>query len=158
MIPGIFDPNITPNQRYEDSPLLFWSMVCTGARRYMRNPIVYQRLSERMNELVFSSLSCNTGMTSVLQALLIICSWPMPRRTPYGDPSQALAGAGMYMAIQNGLHISCREEDFAIQPTKRPQSSMRRCKNQKYHSMRPLDSEASFRARLWVNCLIVFQR
>lgn len=159
MIVGIFDPKIPPNQRYQQSAALFWAMIYTGARRYTRDPTIYERLSKSITNLVFSSLSHTANTVPILQALLILCTWPVPVDTLYRDHSHALAGAGMHMAIQNGLHVFCHEEDFAKQPSKRQSySSPSSTQQPSYPSRKYQDPELRFRACLWIHCLITFQR
>ena len=160
---GIFDPAITPNQRFLQSPLLFWAIVCTGARRYTKDPTIFARLSKQMVAFALSSLISSPRPVPSIQAIILLCAWPLPMNTIYKDPSHALAGAAMNMAIQNGLHVLCHELDFASRPTKQ---------REEYISPKPgssagatfevnfpdADSEGIFRIRLWVHCLIIFQR
>jgi transcriptional regulatory protein LEU3 len=96
-----------------------------------------------------------------IQAVLLLCSWPMPTSTLFTDPSHALAGAAMQLAIQNGLHILCREQDFARRPTKKEDdlgpSPAQSIDPKSEIGLWSADGEIVFRIRLWVHCVTVFQ-
>ncbi|KAJ9629054.1 hypothetical protein H2204_008994 [Knufia peltigerae] len=57
----------------------------------------------------------------------------------FHDSSHPLAGIAMQLAVQNGLHIFGREQDYSRQ------------------NINAADSKVSLRFRLWVHCVIVFQ-
>lgn len=58
----------------------------------------------------------------------------------FKDPSHALAGAAMQLALVNGLHVFDHEQDFVRQSIERNVS------------------EVALRLRLWVHCVTIFQR
>lgn len=37
---GLFDTNVTPNDRYNDSSVLFWAMIYVGSQRYSQDPTI----------------------------------------------------------------------------------------------------------------------
>ena len=139
-IPGVYDSSVSPDEYYGLSQFLFWSIVCTGARKYTKDPTIMERVARRIMNLALSSIYSISQPILAIQAVLLLCLWPLPISTMYKDPSHALAGAAMQLAIQQGLHVFGHEQDFA--------------RTQLWFA----DSDKIFRARLWINCLIVFQR
>jgi len=132
-----------------------------GSRQYRRDPTIFDRLSKRIIGLALSSLCFNPHVVPVIQAIILLCLWRPPISTIFRDPSPALAGAAMQLAIQNGLHMIGRETDFSWKPGKKKslfdpnaiQGSMMGTEEEPT----TIDEEMLFRARLWAYCLIVFQ-
>ena len=155
-LPGLFDPAITPNKRFQQSPFLFWTIVCTGSRRYAANPRIYTQLSKRMIGFVLSSLISSARPIPAIQAVILLCSWPVPTTSIFHDPAHALAGAALNLATQNGLHVLCREVEFSKRPRKQGQEILQ-LQGQPYEKGVSIDGEIIFRLRLWTHCLITFQ-
>ena len=160
-IPEIFKADTVPDACYAESPLLFWAIVCTGSRKY-RDPTLLERLSKRMVPLALSTIVANSQPIHAIKAALLLCCWPMPINMLYKDPSQALAGAAMLLAVQSGLHLLKSGECFARRPTKLPPPPVSRHMSSK-HSGRDvtftqLGVTAQYRAQLWVSCLVALQR
>ena len=138
-VPGLCDPSLSPVQYYDLSPFLFWAIVGTGARRH-RDPVLLERVAKHIMEIALPSLYSISRPIPAIQAVLVLCLWPLPISTMWKDPSHALIGAAAQLAVQNGLHMVGHEQDFArtiSQSTK---------------------SERLSRARLWIHCLMIFQR
>lgn len=114
-------------------------MVCTGARHFPDMKFLHS-VSDKVRVLTGSNLLQIQDPIPAIQACLILCLWPLPVDTMWKDPSHALAGAAMQLAIQNGLHEFRHEQDF-----RRTQI----CSN---------DRIRVFRVQLWLYCVIVFQR
>ena len=138
-IPGIFTFDLSLPGYHERSPFLFWSIVCTGARRFANSDFFRESVS-KVRSLTGSSLLQIQDPIPTIQAILILCMWPLPVDTMWKDPSHALAGAAYQLAVQNGLHIYRNEQDF------------RRIQIQEDHPSRV------FRLHLWLHCVIIFQR
>lgn len=139
-IPGLFDANASPDQYLQQSPFLFWVIVATGARGYSKDPTLYERIVRQVSRLALESLFSMTNLIPTIEAVLILCLWPTPVNTMFKDPSHALAGTAMQLAIVNGLHVFGHEQDFVRQTIE--------CAN----------SEVCLRFRLWVHCVTIFQR
>ncbi|KAL6246869.1 hypothetical protein RBB50_006176 [Rhinocladiella similis] len=138
-IPGLFDPNVPPEEYYDQSPFLFWSIVATGARRYTQDPTLFQRVVSQVLQIALGTLFSQTNPIPSIEAVLILCLWPVPQNTMFHDSSHPLAGIAMQLAVQNGLHIFGREQDYSRQ------------------NINASDSKVSLRFRLWVHCVIIFQ-
>ena len=115
-------------------------MACTGARRF-HDVGYFQQAASKVRELVTASILQIQDPIPTIQAILILCLWPLPVDTMWKDPSHTMAGAAMQLAVQNGLHKFRHEQDF-----RRTQI------NSSDRNMRP------FRIYLWLNCVIIFQR
>lgn len=58
----------------------------------------------------------------------------------FRDSSHSLAGVAMQIALQNGLHIFGREQDYSRQ------------------NIDAGKSDVSLRFRLWIHCIMTFQK
>ena len=139
-LPGIFPSDIPFMNYHTQSPFLFWAMACTGGRRF--HDVKYsQQAAGKVRELLPASLLQIQDPIPTIQAVLILCLWPLPVDTIWEDPSHTMAGAAMQLAVQNGLHKFRHEQDFRRTKINSGDESMR-----------------VFRAHLWLHCIIVFQR
>jgi len=124
-----------PNDYYELSPFLFWSIVVTGSRRY-ENSTVLEKTSQAIVPLAFSSMAQRCAQIPIIQGLLILCIWRIPTNSMYKDMAHLMCGTAVHLSTQVGLHITGVGQDFARMPIKNDQ-------DQKVH-----------RARLWLCCVI----
>ena len=132
-------PTTTPNDTYGRSQILFWSIVVTGARKYPADPSLFWQLAPHVTALALSSLAYRANPVQLVQALLNLCTWPMPSSSQTKDISHVLAGATLHIAMQIGLHVYGNGQDFGR--TRLPDdTAVRNC-----------------RARLWLYCLIICQ-
>ena len=132
----ILDPSIGPNNYYDQSPFLFWTIVVTGSRRYSEHEVL-ERTSQPITQLAFSSMALRTSQVPIIQGLLILCTWRLPTNSMYKDTTHLMCGSAVHLATQIGLHIAGVGQDFARTPLEKDQS----LKVQ--------------RARLWLCCVIV---
>lgn len=137
-LPGIFDSDTSLTDCHRRSPFLFWAMVCTGARHF-QDSAFSQKVGSKVREIAASALFQIQDPTPTIQAALILCLWPLPIDTHWKDPSHALAGAAMQLAVQNGLHTFRHEQDF-----RRVQIDSN-------------DRARMFRISLWLHCIMIFQ-
>ena len=140
-MPGILQTSLlNPDDVFRHSETLFWVIVTTGARKYQNDPTLLSTLETPAARLAQHSLLNPDQAIANIQAAVILCLWPLPMETLCGDPSHAIAGAAMQLAIQIGLPYYASRQDFvrtAVQYS---------------------PDEKGFRDRLWVYCTIVFQR
>jgi transcriptional regulatory protein LEU3 len=125
---------------YARSPFLFWTMACTGARRF-HDVKYFQQAASKVRELVTASILQIQDPIPTIQAILILCLWPLPVDTMWKDPSHTMAGAAMQLAIQNGLHKFGHEQDFRKPEINGGDRNTR-----------------IFRVHLWLSCVVHFQR
>ena len=136
----IIDTGTTPNSAYATSPVLFWTIVAIGSRKYAEDPTLLGRLTPHVPHLALSSLTSYSNPLQLIQALVLLCNWPMPISTSYKDISHVLSGAAIHLAMQLGLHIFGVGQDFA------------RVK------LNPNKEIRALRAKLWLHCLMTCQR
>ncbi|KAK5065028.1 hypothetical protein LTR84_000863 [Exophiala bonariae] len=138
----VVDSDLKPRECYEKSVLLFWTVVAIGSRRYVKDPTLVISLAPKLTELVEKNiLSTETdGVLFTIQALLLLCAWPIPFDSLSHDCSSTIAGAVLGLAMSNGLHVLGVGQDFA------------RKKLVDDHKSRRL------RAKLWSICIATCQR
>jgi transcriptional regulatory protein LEU3 len=132
----ILDPALSPNDYYHLSPFLFWTIIVTGSRRYLEDPTILDKTSQRITPLAFSSMALRSTPIPVIQGLLILCTWRLPTSSMYKDMTHVLCGAAVHLATQIGLHVTGIGQDFARMPLKKDQEQM------------------MFRAKLWMHCVV----
>lgn len=133
----VVEPGYTPDDYYLYSPLLFWTIVAIGSRRYRDDPTILHSLAPPLGSLALQSLSKASQHIQTIQSLLLLCTWPFPSETIHNDPSLVYAGAAMQLALQNGLHMFSKRQDFARSRLDRD------------------EIRETFTARLWSCCKIV---
>jgi transcriptional regulatory protein LEU3 len=158
-VEGLFDEELSPDQLYRQSPLLFWSIVCTGARRYAKDPRLYAKLIQPVIDLTFAAFARPLQPTPIIQSAIILCNWPIPFDLMHKDPSKALAGAAMSLAIQYGFHLYCKEQDFVNRSTVKdahhPKTVPSGLPSRKSRLF--TDATVAFRSRLWCRAVVTFQ-
>jgi hypothetical protein len=133
----ILDPTLSPNEYYDLSPFLFWSIIVTGSRRYTEDPTILDKTSQLITPLAFSSMALRSTPIPVIQGLLILCTWRLPTNSMYKDMTHVLCGAAVHLATQIGLHVAGVGQDFARMPLKKD------------------DDQKMLRAKLWMYCVLV---
>lgn len=102
-----------------------------GARQ-SKDPTILESLSRPLTVLAQQALFNPEHALSGIRAIIALCLWPMPMNSTFHDPSHALSGAAVKLAIQKGLPFASRNQDFARVPTKQAAQ------------------DRLFRSRLWV--------
>ena len=134
----VFETNLTPNDCYARSPLLFWTIVATGCRKYVDDPTIHSLLIPQLLDLVRSSVFSRD--LSTIQAFLLLCVWPIPVDTLDYDISPVLIGVLLQLAVNIGLHLRGDGQDF---------------------SRTTLDHDSTEeirRSKIWMTCLITIQQ
>ncbi|KAF1927574.1 C6 zinc finger domain-containing protein [Didymella exigua CBS 183.55] len=133
----ILDASLGPNDYYDLSPFLFWTIIVIGSRRYADDPNILDKSSQLITPLAFSSIALRSSPMPVIQGLLLLCTWRLPTNSMYKDMTHLMCGSAVHLATQIGLHISGVGQDFARMPVKKD-----------------LEQKV-FRARLWLCCVVV---
>ncbi|KAF5574036.1 nicotinamide mononucleotide permease [Fusarium pseudoanthophilum] len=140
LLPGIFsEDDVDCESCFKESPLLFWTIVVTGARHLEHATKLHQIAAQHIRGGTFQPLLHITNPIPIIKSSLILCLWPLPVDTMWKDPSHVYAGTAHSLAVQNGLFVDGHEQDFA-----RTHTSLSK-------EMRDM------RAHLWLNCCLVFQ-
>ncbi|KAI1312210.1 hypothetical protein F5Y03DRAFT_267171 [Xylaria venustula] len=93
-----------PNKCYESCPLLFWTIIYVGSRRYAKGVSLFKFLSEEIRRQVFVALGEVPLSLSTVNAIILICSWIFPGARFHNDPSALLASVTTNAALLLGIH------------------------------------------------------
>ncbi|KAH4683790.1 hypothetical protein HBI82_086970 [Parastagonospora nodorum] len=132
----VLDTSLSPNDYYELSPFLFWSIIVTGSRRYAEDRTVLEKTSQHIVPLAFASMARRSAQIPIIEGLLILCIWRIPTNSMYKDMAHLMCGAAVHLSTQIGLHIAGVGQDFSRTPLKKDQD------------------QKVIRARLWLCCVI----
>jgi transcriptional regulatory protein LEU3 len=93
-----------PDTCYRRGPVLFWAIIFTACRRYARDDTVLQFLVDSLIPQIWSSVSQPPLRLSVINALILLATWPSPYIRFLSDPSLIFAGIAMNSSFLLGLH------------------------------------------------------
>ncbi|KAM5443520.1 hypothetical protein MferCBS31731_001293 [Microsporum ferrugineum] len=130
----------SPEEYYDTSPLLFWTILAVASRRYQTDSSLLGALSGPVLRLVWSTLADVPQSYHVVKALALLCTWPFPTSSTSTDPTFMLCGMMQRIALQIGLHRPSHAQDFS-----------------KYR-VELREGELNDRVRTWAFCNIVAQR
>ncbi|KAK4893998.1 hypothetical protein LTR27_007804 [Elasticomyces elasticus] len=94
---------------------------------------------EPLKALLHHALFDPENAIPTIQAAVLVCLWPFPVDSTFKDPSHAVAGAAMHLAVQKGLRYASRKQDYARV------------------ALVQAEADRMFRARLWAYCVVAFQ-
>ncbi|CAI7611554.1 unnamed protein product [Penicillium pancosmium] len=134
------DRQQSPDDYYAASPLLFWTIISVGARRYQGDTGLLNSLAGPVTRLVWSTLADIPQSYHVVKALCLLCSWPFPTSSTSTDPTFMLCGMMIQVAMQLGLHRPSHSQDFS-----------------KFR-VELIEDELRDKVRTWAICNIVAQR
>ncbi|KAF7587626.1 hypothetical protein BBP40_006990 [Aspergillus hancockii] len=130
----------SPDDYYTASPLLFWTIISVGARRWQTDTHLLNSLAGPVSRLVWSTLADIPQSYHVVKALCLLCTWPFPASSTSTDPTFMLCGMMMQVAMQLGLHRPSYTQDFS-----------------KFR-VELIEEELRDKVRTWAICNIVAQR
>lgn len=107
------DPVQTPDQYFDQSPLLFWTIIAVASRRYTADPGLLSSLSTPLTTLLWRTVADIPNNYFVVKALCLLCAWPFPTSTTSMDPTHILVGLMMKTATGIGLHRPNHTQDFS---------------------------------------------
>ncbi|KAI8634603.1 hypothetical protein F5Y19DRAFT_118501 [Xylariaceae sp. FL1651] len=93
-----------PNKCYESCPLLFWTIIYVGSRRYAKTTSLVPFLAEEIRRQVFSVLSDIPLSLTTINAIILICSWIFPGVRFINDPASVLTNVIGNAALLLGIH------------------------------------------------------
>lgn len=108
----LLNPAKSPDDYYEASPLLFWIIIAVAVRRFNSEPTLLSSLTGPVTRLLWTTLADVPQNYIVVQALCILCTWPLPISSTSSDPTFMLSGLMMQIALQIGLHRPSHAQDF----------------------------------------------
>jgi hypothetical protein len=113
----ILDQQIPPNMYFQQSLVLFWSVVGNGSRSL---PTLLRSLGPLVMDLALTSSRNREDPTAVIKGLLLLCTWLFPTYSTHRDNTFALCGLLVNLALQAGLHLPFATHEFTRTQTFRP--------------------------------------
>ncbi|KAK3694919.1 hypothetical protein B0T22DRAFT_87180 [Podospora appendiculata] len=110
------NPSQTPDQYYQQYPLLYWAIVAVASRRFTPDPTFLTKLSGPLTRLLWTTVGEVPQSYFAVKALCLLCTWPLPTSTSSSDPTHILGGVMMKTATGIGLHRPNHINDFSRVP------------------------------------------
>ncbi|KZL78437.1 binuclear zinc transcription factor [Colletotrichum tofieldiae] len=108
-----------PDRLYKQSPILFWTLIAVSSRRYTRDAGLFPFLVENLPREVWAAVSTPPISMSTVNALLVLCTWPLPTIRFLNDPSSSYVAIAQNAALLLGLHTgSGTHPEFCIGPNR----------------------------------------
>jgi hypothetical protein len=102
-----------PEDVFEKSEFLFWTIVLIASRHYGADPQLLQRLMGPYSEMIRDTISRPPTNHHAVKALCLICTWPLPVSSSTTDMTFCLSGIMMKFAMHLGLHRPSNPMDFS---------------------------------------------
>jgi hypothetical protein len=131
----ILDTRKSINAIHDMSPILFWTIGIVSSRFHGEHSSCFLELKEAYLELLSTTLVKAIRSVHTIQALLIICLWPLPVKKQIYDPSWGYCSLAVSAALQIGLHQSGSQWEYG------------------FHKLSARDVE--FRTKTWLGCFLV---
>lgn len=109
----ILNPTTSPDRYYQESPLLFWTIIAISARRYTEDVSLLSCLAVPVTELMWSIIAARPHSLQTIQALVLQVTWPLPASSPFSENTYILSGITIQAAMQLGLHQPEIIQDFS---------------------------------------------
>jgi hypothetical protein len=93
-----------PNKCYELCPLLFWTIIYVGSRRYAKSTSLLPFLSEEIKRQAFAALADSPLSLPTINSIILICSWTFPSARFNHDSSTVLSSVTANAALLLGIH------------------------------------------------------
>ena len=87
-----------------ESPLLFWTIVLVASQRHDKFEDLHLQLCGPLETLLSKVLLTSIQSVEIVQALLLLCLWPIPKPKEQHDPSWNYLGLAHSAAMQINLH------------------------------------------------------
>ncbi|WYZ40065.1 hypothetical protein EsH8_IV_000406 [Colletotrichum jinshuiense] len=108
-----------PDKLYKLSPILFWTIIAVSSRRYTKDAGLFPFLVENLPKEVWSAVSNPPISMSTVNALLVLCTWPLPTLRFLNDPSASYVAIAQNAALLLGLHTGRgTHPEFCIGPNR----------------------------------------
>lgn len=114
----MLDVTESPHEYHETSDLLFWCIMAVASRRIAAQPILLQKLSRSVTDLLWKHLRMAPYTLAMVQSLALLCTWPFPISSSSTDPRSIFVGCMLQAGTQIGLHCAKDAQDFARVPTR----------------------------------------
>lgn len=103
----------SPDQYFQQDPLLFWAIITVAARRNTADPNLLMSLNGPVTRFMWSKVGEVPSNYFIVKALILFCTWPLPVSTSSADITHILCGVMMKAATGIGLHRPNHTQDFS---------------------------------------------
>jgi len=131
---------LTPDDYYERSQLLFWTIIAIASRSYSEEAGIYAGLRTPLDKLMWEKISSTPHSHLTIQAILLLCVWPYSSPSMVTNPSFMLISIAKTACMHLGLHRPEILQDF------------NRVK------FRVLPEHVEEAAKVWAGCCIAAER
>lgn len=138
----LIDPSKSPDDYYETSPFLFWTLICIASRRYTPDATLGVPLAKALKVLVWEKVSEPPLSIANIQALLFLSMWPYNTMRMWTDSSMTHVNLAISSAMHTGLHRADHWQEFSRFPRER---------------LAMTENDLLERERTWAACNIVSQ-
>lgn len=109
----VLDQKDTPEQIYERSTFLFWTVIMVAARCFQEG-VVFSTLLRPYNDLVNGTITRPPTKAGhhIVKGLCLLCTWPIPISSTTEDMTFTLSGVMMKFAMHLGIHRPSNPSDF----------------------------------------------
>ena len=110
----VLDSKPSPDLCYQQSPLLFWTIVGVACRGYSKNPTLLNALTKGITTSALLSVTTTGSPLQRIQAFLLLVTWPLPDaiESNQQEINYVLAGLLLHLAQRSGLHVPAGSDEF----------------------------------------------
>jgi len=99
-------------QLIDNSPILFWTILLVSSQWHPSLSYLYGSIAAPHENLLYPVLHSAIWSIEILHALLLLCSWPIPKIRGIFDPSWNYSGLATNAAMQMGMHKPLSRYDW----------------------------------------------
>lgn len=96
---------------HQTSEVLFWALVLVSARNHALYSHHFSKLRSTFNRLLSEHVIRTIRCPHTIQALLLLCTWPMPVASQNDDPSWNYCSLAVSAVQQIGIHEPAHIEE-----------------------------------------------
>lgn len=104
----IFTDDESITHLHHSAPILFWTIVITSSRWHSTFPDVYHELVGPYQEILGKTLVAPMLSLAPIQALALLCIWPLAVQRQSHDPTWNYCGLLINAAVKMGIHVDAR--------------------------------------------------
>lgn len=84
---------------------LFWTIIIISSRLHPKYTQLHAQLLPSYRALLSETIIENVRDVEAIQAIILLCQWPLPVDRQWKDPSWTFCGLAVNAALQEGLHL-----------------------------------------------------
>src|SRR5689334_12307855 len=109
---SILDESLNPDQHYDHSVVLFWTIIGIASRHSKDDPTLITSLASPISSLLWEKIASPPHTPGLVQAIILLATWPFPVSTMNTDPSLTILSIAKASAMALGLHRPETIKDF----------------------------------------------